>query len=162
VAVLVVAMEASTLQAQQSMSVEDLAKLRANPLSGQRSITLQDQVNFGFPTAGQPQNLLTVQAVWPFALSSNWDLIAYPSVNIVSQPGLEPGESSVTGLSDTLVTTAITPKETGALIWGIGPAVQLPTATKTELGSDLWAAGPALGLFLVPDPWTIGALVENL
>ena len=147
--------------AQQPAALEDLAKLRANPLSGLRTVTLQDQVDFDFPSTDHLQNVITLQAVWPLPLGKDWSLIAYPILSVISQPGLDPGETRVSGLGDTVLTAVVTPNQTGTLIWGLGPVLELPTATDHELGSNLWAAGPALGLFVEPDPWTIGVLLEN-
>src|SRR2546426_882639 len=44
--------------AQQPAALEDLAKLRANPLSGLRTVTLQDQVDFDFPSTDHLQNVI--------------------------------------------------------------------------------------------------------
>ncbi len=145
--------------AQQPPALEDLAKLRANPFSGSGTVTLQDQVNF--PSTGQSQNVITLQAVWPLPLGKDWSLIAYPILSAISQPGVDPGETRVSGLGDTVLTAFFTPNQTGTLIWGLGPVLELPTATDHELGSNLWAAGPALGLFVEPDPWIIGVVLEN-
>ncbi len=93
---------------QQTTALEDLAKLRANPLSGLYNITLQDQVNFDFPSAGQSQNVLTLQAVRSFSLGKDWSLVTYPILSLISQPGLDPGEARVYGLGDTVVTAAVT------------------------------------------------------
>jgi hypothetical protein len=148
--------------AQQLPSIEHLAKLRANPLRGLRNITLTEQANLGFPSGGKYQNVLTLQALWPFSLGTDWSLVTYTSLPVISQAGLDHGEPRVDGLGDTVLMTAVTPKETGALIWGVGPALQLPTATRRDLGTDLWAAGPTLALFVEPDPWVLGLVLDNL
>lgn len=145
---------------QQPTSLEDLAALRANPLSGLRNASLSYQANVDF--ASGTQSLWTLQAVWPFALSKDWSLITNPIVSVLAQPGAQPGDNRVAGLGDTTVNAVVTPTETGALIWGMGIELELPTATASELGSSRWAAGPALGLFVQPNPWTAGVLLENL
>ena len=148
--------------AQQPAVLEELAKLRANPLSGLRTVTLQDQIDFDSPFAGQSQHVITLQAVWPLPLGQHWSLIANPILSVISQPGLDPGETRVTGLGDTVLTTVVTPNEELIPIdWGLGSVLQLPTATDDELGSNLWAAGPALVVFVDRDPWTVGVLLEN-
>jgi hypothetical protein len=148
--------------AQQAAALEELAKLRANPLSGLRTVTLQDQVNFDSPFAGQSQHVITLQAVWPLPLGHDWSLIANPILSVISQPGLDPGETRVSGLGDTVLTAVITPNEEHIPIdWGLGAVLELPTATDHELGSNLWAAGPALVVFVERDPSTVGVLLEN-
>ena len=151
---------AGIARAEQTTSVEDLATLRANPLSGLRNVSLTYQANVDF--ADGTQSLWELEAVWPFALGKDWSLITNPTVPVMAQPGSEPGEGRVAGLGDTTVTAVVTPTKTGSLIWGVGGELQLPTATARELGSSRWAAGPALGLFVEPAPWTIGVLLENV
>jgi hypothetical protein len=144
--------------AQQPLSIEHLAKLRDNPLRGLRNITLTEQANLGFPSGSEYQNLLTLQAVWPFSLGKDWSLITYPTLPVISQAGAEHGEPRADGLGDTVLLTAVTPKETGVLIWGVGPAFQVPTATN----SDLWAAGLTVALFVEPGQWVLGVVLDNL
>ena len=50
------------------------------------------------------------------------------------------------------------------MVWGIGPAFQLPTATNDLLGTGKWSAGPAFVAFLSAKPLhiTTGFLVLNL
>jgi hypothetical protein len=148
--------------AQQPLSIEHLAKLRANPLRGLRNVTLTEQANLGFPSGGEYQNVLTLQALWPFSLGPDWSLVMYPTLPVVSQAGAERGEPRADGLGDAVLMTAVTPKETGVLIWGIGPALQLPTATNSDLGPDLWAAGPTVALFVEPGQWVLGLVLDNL
>jgi hypothetical protein len=48
------------------------------------------------------------------------------------------------------------------LIWGIGPALVLPTATDQLLGQGKWSAGPSVVLLAQPAKWTLGVLANNL
>lgn len=147
--------------AQQPPRIEDIQTLRANPLSGLHTVTLQYQANVGVPSQGEVQSVWTLQAVWSFPLGENWSLITYPSFPVVSQPDPSSGDGHVAGLGDTVVTAVVTPTETGRFIWGVGAVLEVPTATSRELGTSRWAAGPALALFVQPNPWTAGVLVEN-
>lgn len=150
------------VRAQGTPSIDDLATLRANPLSGLRNATLSYQANLDFLRDGETQSEWMLEAVWPFALGEHWSLITNPIVTLLAQPGDAPGDDRIGGLGDTTVTALVTPTETGALIWGAGLEVQLPTATASELGSSRLAAGPALGLFVQPIPWTLGVLLDNV
>ncbi len=158
---LVALVVAAAAYAQEPPSLEELAKLRANPLSGLHNFTLQDQGNFDFAGTGQAQNVITLQAVYAVSLSENWSLVAQPIVPIVTQPGSDPGEGQTSGLGATVVTAVITPKETGTLIWGVGPVLGIPTTTDHELGTERWAAGPSIALFVEPGNWILGVLLQN-
>jgi hypothetical protein len=159
---LVCMVTAGIARAQSTPSLDDLATMRANPLSGLHNASLSYQVNADFLRDGGMQSLWTLEGVWSFPLGRDWSLVTNPNVSVLAQPGAEPGDSRVAGLGDTTVTAAVTPKDTGILIWGAGVELQLPTATSQELGSSRWAAGPALGLFVQPTPWTAGVLLENV
>jgi hypothetical protein len=137
-----------------------LAKERANPLSGIRQVMLTEQPNVGLPAGEGVQNLAQLLVTWPVPLGSRWNLVTYTVVSGISQGNVDGGR--VGGLGDTMVTAAITPSETAARIRGVGPVVQIPTATDSALGSNRWAAGPAVALFVQPGPWTAGALIENV
>lgn len=56
----------------------------------------------------------------------------------------------------------LSPKNSGALIWGAGPAIQLPTSTDDQLGADEWAAGPSFVVLTMPGRWVIGSLFSNI
>ena len=150
---------AQTAHAQEGDFLHDLAKQRANPLSGIRQITLSEQPNVGLPNDERVQNLAQLTVTWPIPLGPQWNVVTYSIFSSVSQADTE---GRVGGLGDTMVTAVVTPTETGALFWGLGSVVQIPTATDSALGSNRWAAGPALALFVQPGPWTAGVLVENV
>ena len=54
-----------------------------------------------------------------------------------------------------------TPADSGKVIWGLGPALEMPTNT-SGLGSDKWSAGPAFVVLTMPGNWVLGALVQNI
>jgi hypothetical protein len=53
------------------------------------------------------------------------------------------------------------PRNSGKLIWGVGPQVILPTATDNTLGQGKVSLGPTIVVLTQPKPWTIGVLVSN-
>ena len=59
----------------------------------------------------------------------------------VSQPSLAPGMEWSYGLSDITVSTFFSPSKSD-LVWGVGPALVLPTTDDPTLGSGKWQAGP--------------------
>ena len=50
----------------------------------------------------------------------------------------------------------------GGLIWGIGPAINIPTSTDSWLGPSLWGAGPTGVALTQQGPWTIGILANQV
>ena len=51
---------------------------------------------------------------------------------------------------------------TNGIIWGVGPAAILPTATDNLLGGDQWAAGPTFVGLRQSGAWTYGVLFNHL
>ena len=89
------------------------------------------------------QYILNIQPVIPFQLNEEWNLITRTILPVVYQPETFPGTDSEFGLSDTLFTGWFSPAASGDLTWGVGPAIQIPTATDDYLGTEEWAAGPS-------------------
>ncbi len=81
---------------------------------------------------------------------------------IISQPGPVPGIDRKSGLGDLSFTAFLSPRKPGAIIWGLGPAVLIPTATSDRLGADKWGLGPSAVFLGMPGNWVIGALVNNV
>ena len=48
------------------------------------------------------------------------------------------------------------------LIWGVGPAFLLPTATDDLLGADQWGAGPTGVILKQQGAWTYGLLANHI
>jgi hypothetical protein len=72
-----------------------------------------------------------------------------------------PGQERERGLGDILYQPFFSPEPKG-VIWGIGPALQLKTATDDRLGSGKWAAGPTAVALVQEGAWTLGALATQL
>jgi hypothetical protein len=145
----------------QALTAEELAKLKQNPVSGLRQLGLQALVNPNTPESGDTEASYSVQPVFPFSLSENWKVITYTILPVIHLPGLN-GQHDVTGLGDTLLNFYVAPKKQGELIWGIGPAILVPTRTDPALGSDRWALGPAGILFYAKDAWSAGVVLQNI
>ncbi len=144
--------------ASQTESNEDLAKKTQNPLSDLISLPLQNNTNFGLGPDDETQNILNIQPVVPVHLSDDWNLINRVIFPVIYQPELVPGEGSEFGLGDVNYTAFFSPQDSGEVIWGVGPSIQLPTHTDDRLGSDLWGLGPSVVVLTMPHPWVLGAL----
>src|SRR5260370_22824644 len=55
-----------------------------------------------------------------------------------------------------------TPRHPGKLMWGIGPAFAIPTATDHVLGQGKFSMGPSAVVLVQPGKWTIVNLVNNV
>lgn len=157
---------ACTLSAQAQQSDEELARAAQNPLASLISVPFQNNTNFKVGPKGQTQNVLNIQPVIPVNVNSDWNLITRTIVPLISQPDFGvPGADKV-GIGDIQFSAFFSPTNPSASgwLWGVGPVVQLRTASNDVLGQGKWGLG-ATGVALrlqKGSPWVYGALVNNI
>jgi hypothetical protein len=146
-----------------------LAKKLANPIAALISVPLQNNVDWGGgPDGDGVQYKLNIQPVIPITLSSDWNLISRTILPVLAQKDIVPAppgrSSSQFGLGDTLQSLWLSPQHPGksGIIWGIGPALLLRTATDKVLGSGKWGAGPTVVVLKQTGRWTIGGLANHV
>jgi hypothetical protein len=152
----------STSTARSTLSPAEIAKESHNPLGNLREVILQSDI---LPNVGldkQTELVETIQTVYPFPVGDSWKVMTYGIIPIVSQPGMFAGDERTFGLGDSTFFGYFVPPNEGKLIWGFGPALQVPTATDDALGSDKWAAGPAVIVGVQPGNWSIFGLFDNV
>lgn len=151
-------------------STEDLQKATQNPVSSLISVPFQDNVDENIGPYARDKNTLNIQPVIPSQISAKWNLISRIITPLAYQPYIAPGSPDIMaqqqlgtfGLGDIQPTFYFTPAKPSKLIWGVGPALLLPTATDNVLGTGKWCAGPSVVAVLQPGKFTLGALATNL
>lgn len=138
---------------------EDLATKTQNPIANLISVPFQLTATFDQGAEGDTGYLLNVQPVIPTSVSKGVNLVWRPVVPIASQPPVVAGGDREAGLGDAFLQMYFTPKDATGLIWGVGPAVTLPTATEDVLGSRKWSAGPCFVALHQANGWTQGTLL---
>jgi hypothetical protein len=164
VLVLILAVTGPRVWAQQQpgsgQSEGDLAQQLSNPVANLISVPFQNNFDFGSNSSTQTRWLMNVQPVIPFTLNQNWNLITRTIMPIQFREMASP-TNDLFGLGDTSESLFLSPRG-GSIIWGVGPIVQLPTATETLLGSGKFSMGPT-GVILRQDKgWTFGMLANQL
>lgn len=145
---------------------DDLAAKTQNPIASMISVPFEFTFDNGAPNGDA--NILNVQPVVPISIG-DWNLINRAIVPLIDAPGgvtlpgipnPVPGPREF-GLGDINYSMFFSPRDSGAVTWGVGPTINLPTATDSQLGSGKWSAGPTAVILTQPKPWTIGALVSQ-
>lgn len=157
------AITASQAFAQEADSDEAdrLAKELSNPVAALISVPFQYNYTQTYGADGY-QNLLNIQPVIPISISEDWNLISRTILPIIQQGDVVPGTSQF-GLGDTTQSFFFSPKKPtkSGLIWGVGPAIYIPTGTD-DLGAETWAMGPTFVVLKQSKGWTVGALANQL
>lgn len=105
---------------------------------------------------------LNIQPVIPARVSEHWNLVTRIITPIVFQPTVsQPINQGAYGFGDLNPSFFLSPAKPGKIIWGVGPAIVLPTATNPFLGQGKWSIGPSVVVLTQPGKWTLGALVNN-
>ena len=144
-----------------AQSEEDLAKATQNPLAAMYSLPFQNNTTFGVGSFERPQNILNIQPVLPFNLSDKVNLINRIILPVITQPS-STEDKSTTGTGDISWSAWLSPTKASKILWGVGPVMQLPTASSSEFGSGEFGIGPSFVALLVIDKWAVGIVTNNV
>jgi hypothetical protein len=143
-------------------AADELAKAVQNPVASLISVPVQNNSNFNVGDFNRTQDVLNIQPVIPAKLNEKWNLITRIIQPIVWQPYPDQNAGGQYGLGDMNPTFFLSPARPGKVIWGVGPAFVIPTATSTILGQGKFSLGPSFVALTQPGHWTLGALVNNV
>jgi hypothetical protein len=139
-----------------------LAKATQNPVADLISVPFQNNTSYNIGSNERASNTLNIQPVIPVHLGESVLLISRIILPITYQPDLNSTGGGSSGFGDTNPTFFFSPAKPGKLIWGVGPALILPTATQRSVGTGKWSAGPAAVALVQPGHWTIGVLASQV
>ena len=143
----------------------DLAKHLSNPVADLVTVPIQMNYDRNLGPLNDGWKLQTnIQAVIPFNVNEDWNLITRTIMPVIYQDDILPNKGSQFGLGDINMSLFFSPKKptSGGLIWGAGPILLLPTATDELLGTEKWGAGPSLVALTQRGPWTMGVLANHI
>jgi len=140
----------------------ELSKKLANPVSSLISFPIQMNFDFGMGTGSGWRMTTNVQPVIPIALNKDWNLISRTIIPIIHQGNVVAQGTSQSGLGDIVQSIFISPNKTEPFIWGLGPAVLVPTATNQFLGGKQLGIGPTAVVLKQQGPWTVGILWNHI
>ncbi len=141
----------------------DLAKKLSNPIASLISVPFQYNYNDGFGDGDGQQSYINIQPVIPISIGENWNLISRTILPVVNQSDFTPDNDSQTGLGNITQSFFFSPKEPtkAGLIWGVGPVLQIPTATD-GIAPNQWGAGITGVALKQANGWTYGALANHV
>jgi hypothetical protein len=142
-----------------------LAQELSNPVANLISVPIQMNFDNDIGVNDQGKKVtLNIQPVIPFEVNNDWNLITRTIIPLIDQDKIYPGAGSQSGFGDINLSLFFSPKKptAGGIIWGVGTAILLPTATDDLLGADKWGIGPSVVALTVRGPWTIGGLATHI
>jgi hypothetical protein len=145
---------------------QELAKKLSNPIAALISVPFQSNFDFNIgPGDDGWKYQLNIQPVVPISISEDWNVISRTILPLVSQYDIFPGAGDQFGLGDITQSFFFSPKAPsafGRLIWGVGPAMLIPTATDDLLGTEKFGIGPTAVVLKQDGPWTLGMLANQI
>ncbi len=145
----------------------DLRSAAQNPISSLISLPFKFTVDQG-ANNGDAQ-ILNINPVVPVTVG-DWNLVSRALIPIANVDGAiqgpnnpSPGRGNgASGLGDINYSLYFSPVKYDKVIWGVGPSINLPTASDDQLGSGKWSAGVTGVALAQPDWGTVGGLVRQL
>ena len=140
-----------------------LAKKLQNPIGDLYSFPFQGNTNFSYGPNKGTQEILNIQPVIPIHVNADWNVITRTILPLIWQPSLQPVQTVPFGTGPTTFSAFLSPsKPVNGWLWGVGPVVQIPSASSATLGSNVWGGGITGVLVYMKGPWVIGALANNV
>lgn len=150
-----------------ALAADDLRASVQNPISSMISLPLKLVVDTGAEN-GDAQ-ILNINPVLPVTVG-DWNLVnraLIPIANVdgailgANNPSPEAG-TGASGLGDINYALYVSPVKYNKVIWGVGPSINMPTASDDQLGSGKWSAGITGVALTVPSWGSTGILGRHL
>lgn len=144
-------------------SSQELADKLANPVANMISMPFQNNTDWGIGPNNGSRNTLNIQPVIPIHLSPKLNLITRYILPVVDQHDITAPGKNEFGLADLTASAFFSPAQPkNGVIWGIGPALLVPTATNEYLGTKKFGVGPTALILKQAHGNTLGFLVNQL
>lgn len=157
-----VAISASGVQSSKHLSDAELLKAAQNPVADLVSVPIEFVHDTRIGPYNRSSQSMSLQPVIPMSLTRDWMLISRTILPLNWQAKSDQPAGAYFGIGDIGQSLFLVPKNTGDLIWGVGTAMLLPTASKSELGTGKFSIGPSMVVLAQPGDWTLGSVIGHI
>ncbi|WP_139263079.1 hypothetical protein [Flammeovirga pacifica] len=142
---------------------DEIAQKLQNPLSNISALPIQS--NFGM----NPDNTMSYGLSFQPIHATSYDkfnIIHRAVIGVNYMPGMDAGPElgkidGQWGLTDINYSFLFSPKTVKKVAWGVGPSINLPTATNDFLGSGQWSGGLSAVVVYQTGKWTFDGVVRQ-
>ena len=150
-----------------AMAQEDLRAAAQNPLSATSSLPFK--LTFDTGANNGDATILNINPVVPVNIGE-WNVVNRALIPLADVDGAIPGPQnpnpgpggSASGLGDINYSVYFSPVKYDKVIWGIGPSINLPTASNDQLGSGKWSGGITGVVLTIPKWGSMGGIIRQL
>jgi len=139
---------------------DELANKLQNPLAKIIALPIQHNISMGSPSYEGAMYTMSLQPI----IATEYDkfnIIHRGVINLSYLPTTADGNGNTPALGDFNYSFFMAPKKTGKVAWGVGPSVDLPTATEPMLGSGKWSVGAGAVLVYQTKKITLDVVVRQ-
>jgi hypothetical protein len=145
-AVLFLALFAAPAAAEEAAD-EALFQASQNPASDVVNMKVYDQISFDIGRRHRNANGAVFEPAFPTSVGEGWNLAHRFHASLDWAPEVAARIGGSFGVGDLGYDLYLAPvARPGALTWGAGAALLVPTGTDTRLGDHKWASGPAVAV----------------
>ncbi|WP_052444594.1 hypothetical protein [Flammeovirga sp. OC4] len=138
---------------------DELAAKLQNPLANIVALPIQHNVGIGSPAYEGSTYSMSLQPI--IANEHKHFNLVHRGVFAVSYLPPTAETQSVVGVSDLNYSFFLSPKKVTKLAWGVGPSIDMPTASNEMLGTGKWGAGAAFVMVYQTPNWTFDMVVRQ-
>jgi hypothetical protein len=140
----------------------DWAAGSQNPMADLMKLHVANRLDQGVGHKDNAQYTLSLRPSMASDVACGWTMVSRLDVPFTYRPGLAPGEPGDHGIGDIRHESLYGPAGWRRFYWGIGPQLDIPSASDSGLSTRKWSAGIGGTGVYAKGNWTLGLRANHL